>query len=303
MSFLKTFSLLIVLSSLVVVTGFLAGGLVIGIIALGIAFVMNFAAYWYSDKMALSMTGAKEVNETEEPRLHYMVAEVARLAEMPKPRVFVINNDTPNAFATGRSASKAVVAVTNGIRRILSEEELRGVIAHEIAHIKNRDMLTMTVVAVLAAVISFLGTMAFYAMLFGGFRGGSRNAGGGYGALIGIVGLVVVMVVMPLAASMVRFAISRTREYAADETGARIIRNPNSLANALQKLEQGVARSPLKASATNDAMAHLYIVNPFGPKQAHKGQRDEMAMSFSGLFTTHPPIDERVRRLRDLVLY
>ena len=300
MKWLKTFSLLVILSALVVVAGGLAGGLPGLIIALVFAFVMNFFAFWFSDKMALRMAGAKEVTESEEPRLHFMVSEVARLANLPMPRVFVMQNDSPNAFATGRSPKKAVVAVTTGLRRILSEQELRGVLAHEMAHVKNRDMLIMTIVAVMAGVISFLGTLAMWSMLFGGFGRGGRGGGGGYGAIIGIVGLLVLIIVMPMVAGIVRFAISRTREYAADETGARIIRDPNALASALEKLENSVRARPMPATKPTESMAHMYIVNPLGAASSH---REETASQFVGLFSTHPPIEERVRRLREMILY
>ena len=217
MSGLKTFSLMIVLSVLVVVAGGLAGGAsgnpLAGLIpALAFAFIMNFFAFWFSDKAALKMAGAKEVSEADESRLHYMVSEVSRMAGLPKPRVFLIENDSPNAFATGRNPKKAVVAVTTGLRRILTEGELRGVVAHEMAHVKNRDMLTMTIVAVMAATIAFIAWMAQWTLIFGGMSGRGRGGGGGgYGAIIGIVGLLALIILMPLAASMVRFAISRTR--------------------------------------------------------------------------------------------
>ena len=297
MNWLKTFSLLIVLSVLVVLAGGLAGGPTGLIVALVFAFFMNFFAYWFSDKMALRMAGAKEVSEQEDPRLHHMVSEVARQAELPKPRVFLVENDSPNAFATGRNPGKAVVAVTTGIRRLLSEEELRGVLAHEMAHIKNRDMLIMSIVAVMAGVITFLAWMAQWTLIFGGMRG---RGGGGGGGMIGIIGLLVLVIVMPLAAMMVRFAISRTREYAADEAGARIIRNPHALASALEKLGNAVRTRPMKATQTNKAMEHMYIVNPLGAASQHA---NEVGSQFSGLFTTHPPMEERVRRLRELVLY
>ncbi len=300
MKWLKTFSLLIIMSALVVVAGALAGGLP-GLIMAGVfAFFMNFFAYWFSDKMALRMAGAKEVSEAEEPRLHFIVSEVSRLANMPMPRVALIQNDSPNAFATGRNAKKAVVAVTTGLRRLLNEQELRGVIAHEMAHVKNKDMLIMSMVAVMAGVISFLGVMAYWGMLFGGMGRGGRGGGGGYGMIVGIVGLLVLIIVMPMVAGIVRFAISRTREYAADETGARIIRDPNSLANALQKLEAGVHARPMPATKSNEATAHLFIVNPLGAASSHA---KETGAQFVGLFSTHPPMAERVRRLRDMVLY
>ena len=305
MSGLKTFSLMIILSVLVVVGGGLAGlstgNPLAGLIpALAFAFIMNFFAFWFSDKMALKMAGAKEVSEADEPRLHYMVSEVARMGDLPKPRVFLIQNDSPNAFATGRNPKKAVVAVTTGLRRILSEAELRGVIAHEMAHVKNRDMLIMTIVAVMAATIAFMAWMAQWTLIFGGMGGRGRGFGGGYGALIGIVGMLALIILMPLAASMVRFAISRTREYAADEGGARMIHDSLSLASALEKLDNAVRIKAMPATKANEAMAHMYIVNPLGARSQHA---NETGGRFVGLFSSHPPLEDRVQRLRQLVLY
>jgi heat shock protein HtpX len=273
------------------------GLIIAGIFALG----MNFFAFWFSDKVALKMAHAKEVTQQEEPKLHTLVMDVAMKANMPKPRVFLIQNDSPNAFATGRNPSKAVVAVTTGLRGILSDDELKGVIAHEMAHIKNRDMLIMTIVAVMAGVISFLAFMAQWSLIFGGMRGGRGGGGGGYGAIIGIVGLLLMVILMPLAASMVRFAISRTREYAADETGARILNNPLPLASALDKLEKAVKVRAMPATQTNEAMAHMYIVNPLGARSQHG--KEEGGSRFVGLFSTHPPMAERIRRLNALIFF
>lgn len=297
MNWLKTFSLLIVLTVLVVMVGGLVGGAQ-GLIVAGIfALLLNFFAFWFSDSLALRMAGAHEVKQEDEPRLHNIVADVARLADMPKPRVFVIDSDTPNAFATGRSPKRAVVAVTTGIRRILNEAEMRGVIAHEMAHVRNRDMLIMTIVAIMAGVITFVAQMAMWAMLFGGFRGRDDNQGGGAGQL---VAMLLLIILMPLAATVVRLAISRTREYAADETGARIIQDPGSLASALEKLETAVHARPMKPSTANSVMAHMYIVNPLAGSRERYAH--EQGSQFVGLFSTHPPMQERVRRLREMVL-
>ncbi len=295
MSWVKTFSLIIVLTVLVIVAGAAFGpqGLIIAAIFAGL---MNIFGFWFGDKLALTMAGAKPVTEKEEPRLHALIADVARLANLPKPRVYLITNDSPNAFATGRSPSHSVVAVTTGIRTLLNEEELRGVIAHEMAHIKNRDMLVMTTVAVLAGIIAFLATMAQWSLLLGGGRRDSRGGGNA----IGIVALIASIILLPLMASLIRFAISRTREYAADDAGAKIIRNPQALANGLEKLGSFVSRKPMKASAANEAMAHMYIVNPLGAAEMHA---KESGGGMVNLFSTHPPIQERVRRLRALVLY
>ena len=296
---MKTFALILVMSSLVVMAGGLIGrGNPNAIyIALFFAALMNVGAYWFSDKLALMMAGAKKVSEQDEPRLHYLVDEVARKANMPKPKVFVMQNDTPNAFATGRDPQHAVVAVTTGIQRILNEQELQGVIAHEMAHIRNRDMLIMTIVAVMASAISSLAWMAQWTMILGGHRNDREGGGGG---VLGIVGMLVLMIVMPLAAMMVQFAISRTREYSADETGARILGNPLPLANALEKLEAAVHRRPMPATKPNEAMAHMYIVNPLGAASQHAR---ESGGKFVNWFSTHPPMQERVRRLREMVLY
>lgn len=296
MKWLKTFSLLIILSALVVLIGLPFGpqGLIVAAI---FAAIMNLVAFWFSDRLALMMAGAKPVTEQEEPRLHYLIGEVARQANLPKPKVYAIHNDSPNAFATGRSPKHSVVAVTDGIRRLLNEEELKGVIAHELAHIKNRDMLIMTIVAVMAGIISFLAMMAQWSLLFGGFGGRGRN--GGPAAWIGIIGLILMVILIPLAATLVRFAISRTREYAADETGARILRNPLPLANALEKLGNSVRMKPMRATAANEAMAHMYIVNPLGAQAQHA---NEAGGQFVSLFSTHPPIEDRVRRLRAMVM-
>ena len=304
MNWVRTFSLMIVMSVLVVLTGGLIGaytGNATGglITALIFAFIMNFIAYWFSDKMALMMSGAKQVTEKEEPKLHFLVGEVARLAEMPKPKVYVINTDSPNAFATGRDPKHAVVAVTAGIRRILSDEELKAVLAHEMGHVKNRDMLIMTMVAVLAATITFLAQMAMWGMMFGGGRRNNRDSGGG--GMIGVVGLILAIILMPLAATMIRLAISRTREYAADDTGAHLIRDPKMLASALEELESAVHMRALPATQANQAMAHMYIVNPLGARSQHVDEQG--GGQFVNLFSTHPPIADRIRRLRELVLY
>ena len=294
MSWLKTFSLLIILSALLVMVGALLFGVWGAIIFCGIAAVMNIFSFWFSGNIALRMAHAREVTEADEPRLHFMVAEVARLADMPTPRVFVIDNDSTNAFATGRNPKNAVVAVTTGIRRLLNEEELRGVIAHEMAHIKNRDMLIMTIVAILAGAISMMAWIAQFGLIFGGMRGGRSDNP------VGLIAMILVIILVPIAAAVIRFAISRTREFAADATGARIINNPLPLANALEKLERGVQMRAMPATKTTEAMSHMYIVNPLGARSQHANEVDGQ---FVGMFSTHPKIEDRVRRLREMVLY
>jgi heat shock protein HtpX len=240
---------------------------------------MNFVAFFFSDKLALSMAGAHEVTREQEPELHRMVAEVARLSEMPMPRVFVVQNESPNAFATGRDPQHAVVAVTTGIRRILTDRELRAVIGHEMGHVKNRDILTSSIAATIAGAISYLGMMAFWmGGMFGGRDGDRPNP---------IIGLVMFLVA-PIAASILQMALSRTREYAADKSGAEYTRDPEALASALGKLQSGVAMQPMANNAGTQATSSLYIVHPFS------------AGGLGNLFSTHPPVEERIKRLREM---
>ena len=300
MSWLKTFSLLIVLTALLVAVGAILFGAAGAIVFFVIAAMMNIFSFWFSGNIALRMAHAKEVTEQDEPRLHFSVSEVARMANMPTPRVFLIDNDSPNAFATGRNPKNAALAVTTGIRRLLNRDELGAVIGHELAHVGNRDTLIMTTVATIAMAIGMLAFVARFAMFFGGFGGRGRGGGGGYGAIIGIVGILVVAIVLPIVATLVRLAISRSREYQADATGAKTSGNPLALASALEKLEMGSQRRPMKV---NEAVAHLYIVNPLTGKKEDDHRHTDMAVSgggFSKLFSTHPPIPERVKRLRDM---
>ncbi|MDP6494579.1 MAG: zinc metalloprotease HtpX [Dehalococcoidia bacterium] len=279
MNTLKTGFLMIVLSVLLVLAGYFMGGTGGMFIALVLSLGMNFFAYWSSDKLALRMTGAKEVFQEDAPDLHFIVEEQARLSNLPKPKVYVIENDSPNAFATGRNPSHAAVAATTGIMRILSRDELSAVLAHEMAHVGNRDTLIMTVVAAIAGAITLLAMIARWSMLFGGRRGG--------GGMVGIVGLLAVAILLPLAAVLVRAAISRSREYQADSTGARSCRSPWALADALEKLEKEALRKPMKV---NEAVSHLFIVNPLSGFSAT-------------MFSTHPPMQKRIGRLREMRRY
>ena len=274
MNAIKTTVLLAALTSLFLGVGFLLGGLPGVIIAFVIALAMNFFAYWSSDKLALRMANAHEVSMQEQPRLHSTIEEVAAQAGMPKPKVYLIQNDTPNAFATGRNPQHAAVAVTTGIISLLSERELRGVLGHELGHVKNRDILTSTIVATIAGAISML---AFISLFF-------RNSRSPYAVLA----FLLAWIIAPLAAGLIRAAISRTREYQADVTGAEVTHDPEALASALEKLEQGVAARPMEATPIAESVAHLYIVHPF------------RAGGIANLFSTHPPIEDRVRRLRDM---
>ena len=282
MNHVKTFFLLMVLTGLLLLIGGALGGQVGIIIALVFALAMNFGAYWFSDKIALSMAHARPITADEDPQLYQLVAEQARLANMPMPKVYEIDDPSPNAFATGRNPQNAAVAVTTGIRQILTREELAGVMAHEMAHVGNRDTLIMTIVATIAGAITMLAFMAQFAAIFGSFGGHSDDDEGGGGNFLT---LMIIAIIMPIAATIIRMAISRAREFQADQTGAHNCGNPEALARALEKLEMGSEIRPMKV---NEAASHLFIVNPLSGR------------SMARLFSTHPPIEERVRRLREM---
>jgi heat shock protein HtpX len=274
---LKTGVLLVLLAAILMLIGGALGGRTGLMMALIFAVVINFVSYWYSDKIVLSLYGAQEVSETEAPELYRTIRHLVQRANLPMPRVYVIASPAPNAFATGRNPQHAAVAVTEGTLRLLDHRELEGVLAHELAHVKNRDTLTMTVTATIASAIMYLANMAQWTAMFGGFSRDEEDRGGG------ILGLLVAAIVAPLAATLVQMAISRSREYAADATGAQIAGNPLGLADALEKLAYAAERVPAHVAP---ATAHLFIVNPL------RGQR------FVTLFSTHPPIEERIQRLR-----
>ncbi|MEN8190385.1 MAG: zinc metalloprotease HtpX [Thermodesulfobacteriota bacterium] len=276
MNTLKTATLMAALTAVFMMAGQLLGGSNGMILALVMAIGMNFFTYWFSDTMALKMSGARQVSVAEAPELHQMVETLARRAELPKPKVHIINKDTPNAFATGRNPNHAAVAVTRGLTQILKRDELEGVLAHELAHIKNRDILLSTIAATMAGAISTLASMAQWGMLFG--RGHSDDNDGG-GSLLGSLA---VMILAPLGAALIQMAISRSREYQADATGAAICGNPRSLASALQQLDNYSRRIPMEV---NPATAQMYIVNPL------------VGGRLKNLFSTHPPIRERIERL------
>jgi len=279
MNNLKTVFLFGLLTAVLVGIGWAIGGYGGMIAFLVIAAVMNFAGFWFSDKLALRMSGAREVTMQQEPRLHSLIEEVAAQAGMPKPKVYVIENDTPNAFATGRSPKHAAVAVTTGIMRLLDERELRGVVGHELSHVRNRDILINTMVATLAGAITMIAWMLQWSLIFGGGRRDSRNNP------LGMIALLATIILAPLAATLIRLAISRSREYEADASGARMVHDPEALASALEKLHLGVQRQPMPENGVTQATAHMYIVNPL------KGE------GLATLFSTHPPIEERVARL------
>lgn len=277
---IKTMLLLALLSAIIIVLGGLIGGRSGVIIAFGLALVMNVGSYWYSDKIVLSMYNARELAPDEAPFLHEIVGELARNAGAPKPRICVIPEAAPNAFATGRDPEHAVVAVTDGIMRMLSPEELRGVVAHEMGHIVNRDILIQTVAGVMASAIVTLANIFQFSAIFGGNRDGE----GGGNALGGIV----LALLAPMAAGLIQMAISRSREFLADETGARLCGQPLALAGALYKLGQASGQFPMRNG--NPSTAEMFIVAPlFG--------RDG---SVARLFSTHPPLEERIARLRGM---
>jgi len=250
------------------------------VIAFVIASVGSFFSYWFSDKMVIAMYRGQEITANDDPELYGIVQDLAQRANIPMPRVYIVPQETPNAFATGRNPHHAAVAVTAGIRRILTKRELAGVLGHELTHVINRDILVSTIAAAIAGAISYLAYMAQWAAIFGGGRDRDREDGGG------VLGLLFMMIVAPLAAALIQAAVSRTREYGADDGGAKITHDPLALASALRKLEMASQEIPLQVNdATANATAHMFIVNPLTGR------------SLANLFSTHPPIEERIARL------
>ncbi|MFQ5683361.1 MAG: zinc metalloprotease HtpX [Candidatus Binatia bacterium] len=279
MNTLRTTVLLALLTALLVWGGDLVGGRQGAILALIFAGVMNFFSYWYSDRIVTKLYRAKETGPTEDPELYGLVQELTQRAGLPMPRVYIIPQAAPNAFATGRNPRHAAVAVTQGIRNILTKAELRGVLGHELTHVKNRDILVSSLAATLAGAISYLAWMAQWAMIFGGSSRDERGSGN-------LVGLLVMMIVAPMAAMIIQMAVSRSREYGADKGAATMTDDPLSLASALRKLQAASERIPLQVNeATGQATAHLFIVNPLTGGTLRK------------LFSTHPPMQERISRL------
>lgn len=275
---IKTVLLLALLSGIIIVLGGLMGGRTGVIIAFGLALVMNVGSYWYSDKIVLSMYHARELAPEEAPYLHRIVEELARNAGIPKPRVCVVPEEAPNAFATGRDPQHAVVAVTEGVMRLLSPEELRGVVAHEVGHIVNRDILIQTVAGVLGSAIVTLANIFQFTAIFGGNRDGE---GGG-----NPIGALVLALLAPIAAGLIQMAISRSREYLADDTGAELCGQPLALAGALAKLGAASGRIPMQEG--NPSTEQMFIVAPMFSIDG----------SMANLFSTHPPLEERIRRLQ-----
>jgi heat shock protein HtpX len=269
---LRTTILMATLGGLLVAIGYAIGGVQIAGVFLLIALIMNGVAYWFSDKIALKSAGAKPLSEQEAPRLYQLVRELTTRAEIPMPSLHMIPSEQPNAFATGRNPKHSAVAVTEGITKLLSEDELRGVIAHELAHIKNRDILTQSVASAIGAMITY---MAYMFMWFGGDDESPLS----------LIASLAMVLLAPIAATLIQLAVSRQREYAADATGAQVSGNPESLASALLRLEEGAKAMPMQV---NQATEPLYIVKPF------------RGGGIAGLFSTHPPIEERVRRLRQM---
>lgn len=279
MNMMKTVVLMAFMMGLLLLVGQWLGGEQGLIMAFFFSLLMNFGMYWFSDKIVLMTYRAKPVSEGEAPRLYSIVRRLSQQARMPMPKVYVIPGDTPNAFATGRNPNHAAVAATDGILRMLSDDELEGVMAHELAHIRNRDILISTIAATIAGTITFIARMAMYATMFGGSRDRQNS---------NPIGEILLLILAPVAAMLIQFAISRSREFAADVGGAEISQKPMSLANALRKLEAGVKRIPMQNAGT--ATAHLFIVNPLRGGGVMK------------MFSTHPPTEERIARLEKIAM-
>jgi heat shock protein HtpX len=277
---IKTVLLLAVMTAFVIVVGRILGGRTGMYLAFILAVGMNFFSYWYSDKIVLRMYGAQEATQADAPQLHQIVEELAQEAGIPKPRIYIIPDDSPNAFATGRNPQHAAVAATQGIMRLLTPAELKGVLAHELGHVRNRDILISTIAATMAGAIMILASIARFGAIFGAMQ--DDDEGGG------IIGVLVMSIIAPIAAMLIQMAISRSREYLADETGAHLAHDPEALARALEKLSMGTQRAPMDA---NPSTAHMFTVNPLTGR------------GMMNLFSTHPPIEERIARLRSMTNY
>jgi heat shock protein HtpX len=277
---MRTFVLMAALTALLVFAGNAIGGQSGMFIAFAIAVAMNFASYWFSDKIVLRMYNAREVNESQSPDLYSLVRSLATRASLPMPKVYIIPGEQPNAFATGRNPEHAAVAATEGILRVLNREELSGVIGHELAHVKNRDILIGSIAAMMAGAISMLANMAQWAMIFGGGRGDDDDDGGS-----NLIGGLLMIILAPIAAMLIQMAISRSREYIADADGARLAGNPRYLSSALRKLHNAAQQIPMNASP---ATAHMFIVSPLS------------GGAIASLFSTHPPMEKRIEKLESM---
>ncbi len=279
---IKVFFLMGVLTIILVLIGHAVNGPSGALLFFFIALAMNFFSYYFSDKIAIKMTGSYPVSEKEAPELYNTVRNLTIRAGLPMPRLYITPSPQPNAFATGRNPAHSAVAVTEGLMRILNRPELEGVLAHELAHIKNRDVLVGTIAAAMAGAITMIANMMQWGLIFGGFRGNDEEEGGG---ALGMIGTLAMIILAPLAAMLIQMAISRSREYQADATGARVAGRPDGLAGALIKLESASRQIPMQV---NPATSHLFIVNPLS------------GATLAQLFSTHPPIEERVRRLQKI---
>ncbi len=275
---IRTTLLLAVMTVFIIWVGQLLGGRQGMVLALIIAAGMNFFSYWYSDKIVLKMYKAREAGPQQAPELYSIVQNLSRRAGLPMPKVYIIPQEAPNAFATGRNPQNAVVAVTQGLLRLMGRREIEGVLAHELAHVKNRDILIGSIAATMAGAVMVLASMARWSAIFGGMNSDDDEGGG-----LGFLGLIVMSIIAPMAAALIQMAISRSREYLADSTGAALVGNAEGLAGALEKLGAYSRRIPMDA---NPSTAHMFIVNPLSGK------------SMTSLFSTHPPLEERIRRLR-----
>lgn len=282
MNAFKSFILMLGLTLVLVWLGSMIGGRNGMIMAFVFAAVMNFVSYWFSDKIVLAMYGAKEIQRADNPEIHAIVEKLTQTAGLPMPKLYIMQNSMPNAFATGRNPQHAAVAVTTGILDILDSNELTGVIAHELSHVGNRDILISSIAATIAGAIFMLSNMARFAAMFGGLGGGRDNDNRG-----GAIGIIAAAIIAPLAAMIIQMAISRSREYMADESGAKLSGNPLWLASALGKLESASQHSR-RPSTASPATAHMFIVNPLNGK------------SFLTLFSTHPPVEQRIARLEKM---
>ena len=282
MNYFKTFVLMTLLTVILIAAGGVLGGTQGMVIALVFAAIMNIGTYWFSDKMVLSMYHATPVTEAEQPELYSIVRNLAVMGNIPMPKVYIVDEDTPNAFATGRNPQHAAVCVTTGIMRILNNNELSGVIGHELTHVKNRDILISSIAATVAGAISMLAWMAEWGAMFTGFGGRSNDREGN------IVGLIVMAILAPLIATLIQLAISRQREYAADKGGAALSGNPLYLASALNKLEAGNEEEPMPANQMTHATAHMFIINPL------------RSGAFKSLFSTHPATEDRIEKLKEM---